>query len=349
MRRASRVLLGRVGKTSGSGVIRTVKATRSFSSTSSGYGVRSWKTAGVSALVVGSAVSYFAMKSYSTADAAQQKGGNQANPSAEKEKESNQAAQKALNGNWREFKIIEVADESHDTKRIRFSLWSRHEQFGLETAGAILIRKPPAMWKDQEKPEMRPYTPVVVNDDEGWVDLLIKVYPGGVISPYIAGLKVGDQLEVKGPLPKMKITPNLRKNFTMIAGGTGVTPMYQILSKVLEYPDDKTDVTLIISQKTNKDMLLQKEFEAISKKHPNRVHLNWVVSDKQGHITKEMLEKMMPCTDGEKCGKDGLIFVCGPPAFYKAYSGEKKSPADQGPLSGILADMKFTSNDVYKL
>jgi len=242
-----------------------------------------------------------------------------------------------------------MSDESHDTKRIRFSLWSRHEQFGLQTAGAISIRKPPSTWKDQEKPEMRPYTPVIVNDDEGWVELLVKVYPNGVLSSYLTGLKVGDYLEIKGPIPKMKITPNLRKNFTMIAGGTGVTPMYQILNKVLEFPEDKTDVTLIISQKTNKDMLLQKEFETIAKKHPDRVHLNVVVSDKQGHINREHLEKMMPCTDGSKCGKDGMIFVCGPPAFYTAYSGQKNSPTDQGPLSGILADMKFTSNDVYKL
>eukprot|EP01088_Endostelium_zonatum_P014284 TRINITY_DN3070_c0_g1_i1.p1 TRINITY_DN3070_c0_g1~~TRINITY_DN3070_c0_g1_i1.p1 ORF type:complete len:343 (+),score=78.32 TRINITY_DN3070_c0_g1_i1:78-1106(+) len=342
MRNASRVIL-RGSSKSAQPSFR--KGVRSFSTTGSFKNHRAVTRTATSVVIFGG-LAYCAMSTLSTADTKQKQASN---PPAEQEKASNQASQKALNGEWREFEITKVSDESHDTKRIRFSLWNRHEQFGLETAGAILIRKPPSTWKDQEKPEMRPYTPVIVNDDEGWVELIVKVYPQGVLSPYIAGQKVGDKLEIKGPLPKIKITPNLRKNFTMLAGGTGVTPMYQILNKVLEYPDDKTDVTLIISQKSDKDLLLKQELETLAKKHSDRIHLNWVISNKQGHIDRPMLEKLMPCTDGEKCGKDGLVFVCGPPAFYKAYSGEKKSPADQGPLTGILADMKFTSNDVYKL
>jgi len=277
-----------------------------------------------------------------------------AKPEADKtETKSNTPSQqdtiKALNGNWREFEIIEITDESHDTKRIKISLWNRHNEFGLPVAGAILIRKPTDTWKDQNKPEMRPYTPVVVNDPEGWVELLVKVYPNGLLSEYIAGKKVGDTLEIKGPLPKLSIKPNMKKNFTMLAGGTGVTPMYQILNKLLEDKDDKTQVHLIISQKTEKDQLLKTEFETLAKKHPEKIHLNVITSDKQGHINKDHLTKLMPCTDGSKCGNDGLIFVCGPPAFYKAYSGEKKSPQDQGELTGLLKEMNFTSDHVYKL
>ena len=266
-----------------------------------------------------------------------------------KEGEGEVKLNKALNGNWREFKIIDIKDESHDTKRIRIELWKRQEEFGLPVAGAVLIRKPPSTWADENKPEMRPYTPVIVNDEEGWVEFLVKLYPGGILSQYLAGKKPGDTIEIKGPLPKIKIEHNMKKNFTMLAGGTGVTPMYQILNKVIEDENDNTQIHLIISQKTEKDMLLKSEFEAIAKKYPKKIHLNWLTSDKNGHISSEHLSKLMPCTDGRTCGDDGLIFVCGPPAFYKTYSGEKKSPADQGELTGILKDMNFTKDHVYKL
>lgn len=38
------------------------------------------------------------------------------------------------------------------------------------------------------------------------------------MSKHIASLKKGDTLEVKGPIPKMKIKPNMKKEIAMIAG-----------------------------------------------------------------------------------------------------------------------------------
>lgn len=42
------------------------------------------------------------------------------------------------------------------------------------------------------------------------------------------------------------------------------------------------------------------------------------------------------------------IFVCGPPSMVKALSGEKKSPADQGELTGMLAKLGYAPAQVYK-
>jgi len=39
---------------------------------------------------------------------------------------------------------------------------------------------------------------------------------------------VGDTLAFKGPLPKYKYAPNIKKEIGMIAGGTGITPMLQV-------------------------------------------------------------------------------------------------------------------------
>lgn len=48
------------------------------------------------------------------------------------------------------------------------------------------------------------------------------------MSKHIGDLKVGDTLEIKGPIPKWPYKPNVKKHIGMVAGGTGITPMLQV-------------------------------------------------------------------------------------------------------------------------
>ncbi len=63
-----------------------------------------------------------------------------------------------------------------------------------------------------------------------------------------------------------------------------------------------------------------------------------------GHITKELLKTVLP----EPKEENVKIFVCGPPGLYKAVSGTKKSPADQGELTGMLKELGYGQDQVYK-
>lgn len=53
------------------------------------------------------------------------------------------------------------------------------------------------------KEVIRPYTPIN-QFEKGVLNLLIKYYPNGNMSKHIHGLKVGDTLEIKGPMPKVR-------------------------------------------------------------------------------------------------------------------------------------------------
>ena len=66
----------------------------------------------------------------------------------------------------------------------------------------------------------RPYTPTSLNSQKGTFELVIKSYPAGNVSSYLHSLKVGDKIEVKGPFPKIKYTPNMKKSIGMIAGNS---------------------------------------------------------------------------------------------------------------------------------
>jgi cytochrome-b5 reductase len=76
--------------------------------------------------------------------------------------------------------------------------------------------------------QSRPYTPISRADHKGFFDLLVKSYPEGRVSKYFLSLNPGDNAWMKGPLPKMQYKPNMKKHIGMIAGGTGIAPMFQV-------------------------------------------------------------------------------------------------------------------------
>ena len=45
----------------------------------------------------------------------------------------------------------------------------------------------------------------------------------------MAEMKVGDKLDFKGPILKRAYKPNEYEHIGMIAGGTGITPMLQVI------------------------------------------------------------------------------------------------------------------------
>ena len=90
------------------------------------------------------------------------------------------------------------------------------------------------------------------------------------MSKHFAHMKVGDTLECKGPIMKLEYKPNMRKSIGMVAGGTGITPMLQVIEEVLRNPADKTTLSLVFGNVTQNDILLKDRIDALAAKHPQR-------------------------------------------------------------------------------
>ncbi|KAG8533949.1 NADH-cytochrome b5 reductase [Bacidia gigantensis] len=262
------------------------------------------------------------------------------------------AAPKAFTGGDQGFislKLDSVENYNHNTKKFRFSLPDANYVSGLNIASALITKyKGP----QDEKPVIRPYTPTSDEDARGYIDFVIKKYEGGAMSTHLHNMSPGQRLELKGPIPKYPWEPNKHPSIAMVAGGTGITPMYQVARAIFSNPEDKTKVTLVFANVTEGDILLKSELQELENTYPNRFRAFYLLdkppdSWKQGsgHVTQELLKTILPF---EPKDKDGKIFVCGPPGMYKAVSGMKKSPQDQGELSGILKEMGYTEDQVYK-
>lgn len=205
--------------------------------------------------------------------------------------------------------------------------------------------------QDAEKPTIRPYTPISDPDEKGSVELLVKKYPGGPMSEHLHDMKPGDTLSMKGPIPKYPWSPNKHEHITCVAGGTGITPMYQLIKAIFKNPEDKTKVSLVFGNISSEDILLKEEFDKLEKDNPDRFKTFYTVDKPEkdwphgkGFITKDLLNEVIP----DPKSANIKVFICGPPGLYKAVSGGKVSPTDQGELDGILKELGYTKDQVYK-
>lgn len=172
------------------------------------------------------------------------------------------------------------------------------------------------------------------------------------MSTHLHDMREGQTLEVKGPLPKYPWGENKHDHVAFIAGGTGIAPMYQLARGIFNNPNDKTKVTLVFGNVTEDDILLKREFEDLENTYPQRFRAFYVLNNPpkewrggKGMIDKELLKTVLP----EPKSENIKIFVCGPPGMYKAISGVKKSPSDQGELDGsLLEQLGYSKEQVYK-
>lgn len=219
---------------------------------------------------------------------------------------------------------------------------------GLSIASALITKY---KGENDEKPTIRPYTPVSDEDAQGYLDFIVKKYPNGPMSEHIHALQPGQTLSIKGPIPKYPWAPNKHTHVALIAGGTGITPMWQLCRAIFKNPSDNTKVTLLFGNVSEQDILLRKEIEDLEKEYPDRFRKFYVLDNPpegwkegSGFITKDLLKELIPSPKEENV----KVFVCGPPGLYKAISGTKKSPAEQGELTGYLKELGYDDGQVYK-
>lgn len=209
------------------------------------------------------------------------------------------------------------------------------------TIGSLLFISWPS---DSWTPVARPYTPVSDHSAPGYIDFLVKRYPGGKSSSHLHSLTPGQAVFMAGPLPGVKWTPNASPHAVLIAGGAGITPAYQLLRGILSNESDKTKITLVWGVNSDEDAFLTEEFEALEKRFPGRFRAVVTASRpisgstmREGKVTKALLEREMPKGDVK-------VFVCGPPAMEDSVAGTKKRGGRQG---GVLQELGIQAGDVH--
>ncbi|KAK4106027.1 ferredoxin reductase-like protein [Parathielavia hyrcaniae] len=245
------------------------------------------------------------------------------------------------------LRLKSCEEVTHNVKRLRFEYPDPQAVSGLSVTSSLLTLSWP---HGSFFPAVRPYTPISRLDEPGHLELLVKQYPDGKASTYLHSLQPGQSLRFVAALPGYPWTPNKHPHVVLIAGGAGITPVYQLLQAIFQNrADDQTRATLVFGVRSDRDVLLRTELDALADKFPGRFRVVYTVSHPepgspfpQGRVSKELLARVLE-HDGAATVDNAKVMVCGPPAMESALVGTGRF----GRTPGVLEELGFRRDQIH--
>jgi cytochrome-b5 reductase len=105
----------------------------------------------------------------------------------------------------------------------------------------------------------------------------------------------------------------------MIAGGSGITPLFQSMMEIASMKDETIDLIFLFANTTEDDIVLRKELE----ERVGRIKVHYILSHPpegwqflQGRINHEMLKSICPLDD-----PNTVYMFCGPKPMNRFLKG----------------------------
>lgn len=150
-----------------------------------------------------------------------------------------------------------------------------------------------------------------------YLTLTIKKIKGGKVTNYLAEhLKVGDSLEVTAPSGQFYVIPEPgnQKHYVMIAGGSGITPIYSMIGTILKF-EPKSNITLLYANRRANSVIFYDELVELERDFSTQLKIKHFFSEEENHqnvirgfITKVSLEELINTYGINKLD----FYLCGP-------------------------------------
>ncbi|KAJ9605387.1 hypothetical protein H2200_010044 [Cladophialophora chaetospira] len=246
--------------------------------------------------------------------------------------QSGTPSEKFLNSKaWKKAILHGKRIVSWDTRIFTYKLEHPDQRLGLPVGQHLMVRlRDPAT----REAVIRSYTPISEITERGFMDMLVKVYfaesggKGGKMSLAMDALPIGHFIEMKGPIGKFEYigkgkclisgTERFIKNFVMICGGSGITPIYQVFRAVIRDAEDKTECIIFDGNRLFEDILCKEELDVLLAGNEHRCKVlhtltkgpeDW--TGLRGRITAKLVQENYTRTD------ETLVLICGPEAMEK--------------------------------
>jgi len=236
---------------------------------------------------------------------------------------------------WKHAVLHSKSRVSWDTRILTFKLEYSEQLLGLPTGQHLMIRLRDPVTREAI---IRSYTPISESQRPGFMDVLVKIYfdsatqKGGKLSQALESLPIGHAVDFKGPIGKFEYlgggrctinsVPRSVKTFYMICGGSGITPIYQVLRAVMQDPIDATQCVVLDGNRLLEDILCKTDLDRYALM-ADKCKLLYTLTQPpegweglKGRIAEPLLREHVPRLshgDGE-----AMVLICGPEALEKS-------------------------------
>ncbi|MBK8816533.1 MAG: hybrid-cluster NAD(P)-dependent oxidoreductase [Methylococcaceae bacterium] len=227
---------------------------------------------------------------------------------------ANDLASKALT--LREFTVLNSYCETLDTKTFRLRS-SNGEEFDYLPGQYVSLSVTIA---GQEY--KRSYSLASSPSRSGIIDITVKrASNGGLVSNWLNDhLKIGDTVNLKGPYGSFSCVKQNPPKILFIAAGSGIVPVMSML-RWLTDTETNVDIVLLLSFRTQYDIIYHDELSLIAARHPN-VKLFITLTKEQTEVTPQQknLGRINQSTIAHLVPDltERLVYLCGPDTFMEA-------------------------------
>jgi phenol hydroxylase P5 protein len=207
--------------------------------------------------------------------------------------------------------VVALDDLTHDVKGVRLALPGETIDF---QAGQYVNLAFPGV------DGSRPFSIANPPDENGHIDLQIRLVPGGAGTGYVhRTLKIGDKLSFTGPYGRFFVRLSRGGPLLFLAGGTGVSsPRAMILDLLAN--GYAAPITLVHGVRSHADLYGTAEFSALAETHANFRYVPALSAEPDGSdwrgergFVHEVAERLF---GGSFEGQ--TAYLCGPPPMIEA-------------------------------
>ncbi|KAE8758227.1 cytochrome P450 [Paraburkholderia madseniana] len=148
------------------------------------------------------------------------------------------------------------------------------------------------------------------------LSFLVRNVRQGVMSSWLCeSAKVGDQIEIRGPLGSFYLRP-IERPVLFLAGGTGLAPFLSMLDKIVADGGNPYPIHMIFGVNSDEDLVGIDRLETYAQRLPNFTYACTVSSPDSAHPNKGYVTHHISASqlnDG-----DADVYLCGPPPMVDA-------------------------------
>ncbi|CCC12775.1 unnamed protein product [Sordaria macrospora k-hell] len=175
----------------------------------------------------------------------------------------------------------------------------------------------------------------LMDGQSGTFDLTVKTYfpspyqPGGALSNILDCLPLGSEVEIRGPTGDIIYHGNGHfsiegrdrhfSRVSLVLGGSGITPGYALMARILMTPGDRTEIRVVDANRTEHDILLKQELDILEEKSDGQMKICHVLSQagegwegERGKVDAGILKRCL-----FKPAHNNVALLCGPPGLIQ--------------------------------